>query len=211
MNSMNSVIAFDFDGTLADSFELFVEAFRKVAPVKKPSSIDIEKLRGMSVKEVIKELGVKKWQIPRLVVDGRKEMAKGVNALQLFPGIKESLEELKKEGNKLIVLSSNSPENIRKCLENNSVSEYFDDIIGDIGLTSKPKVIKKLASKANETIIYVGDEVRDVEASHKAGVRCVAVTWGFNTEEALVKSSPDWVVNSPSELSKLLLAREDDA
>lgn len=201
---MNKAIAFDFDGTIADSFELFVEAFRKVAPVKEPESIDIEKLRGMSVKEVIKILGVKKWQIPKLVVDGRKEMANGVADLEVFPGIHDVLKQLKKSGDQMFILSSNSPENIRKCLEKNGLADYFEDIIGDIGLTAKKKAIKTLAKMVDQELIYVGDEVRDVEAARKAGVKCIAVSWGFNTREALEKSGPEKIISEPKQLIEKL-------
>jgi hypothetical protein len=35
--------------------------------------------------------------------------------------------------------------------------------------------------------LYVGDEVRDIQAAHKAGVAVAAVTWGFNSRDLLAR------------------------
>jgi phosphoglycolate phosphatase len=51
---------------------------------------------------------------------------------------------------------------------------------------------------------YVGDEVRDVEAARGAGMRSLAVSWGFNSESVLRASHPDSLAFEPSELSSLL-------
>jgi phosphoglycolate phosphatase-like HAD superfamily hydrolase len=47
--------------------------------------------------------------------------------------------------------------------------------------------------------VYVGDEVRDIEAARKSGINCISVSWGFNTKELLQKHSQT-VVSSPTEL-----------
>ena len=53
-------------------------------------------------------------------------------------------------------------------------------------------------------VLYVGDEVRDVEAARKAGVAVAAVTWGFHAEPILRASDPDHVVTEPRQLLELL-------
>jgi phosphoglycolate phosphatase len=40
--------------------------------------------------------------------------------------------------------------------------------------------------------ICIGDEVRDVEAAHRAGIDFGAVTWGYAKLEAMRKSRPRW-------------------
>lgn len=197
---------FDFDGTIADTFELFVESFAKVAPGVAAQDVDIEALRGMSVKEALAELGVKKWQLPKLIVAGRKEMAKGIAGVPVFEGIDEVLVTLKKRGATLAVLSSNSTENIQTVLAKHGLGRYFDEVVGGVSLVGKPKAIKRLQKQLNvelTDIIYIGDEVRDIEAARKVGVKCAAVTWGFNTRKVLQKNNPDWLIDSPSGLLKI--------
>jgi phosphoglycolate phosphatase len=56
-------------------------------------------------------------------------------------------------------------------------------------------------------VLYIGDETRDIEAAHKAGVRVAAVTWGYNNAEMLKRFSPDYLVSRPHELLSLEKAR----
>ena len=53
-------------------------------------------------------------------------------------------------------------------------------------------------------MLYVGDEVRDVEAAEKAGVAVAAVTWGFHSGSLLQSHSPDHLVTDPRQLVKLI-------
>ena len=48
---------------------------------------------------------------------------------------------------------------------------------------------------AGETL-YIGDEVRDIDACRKTGIRIISVTWGFNSKEALCRKNPDFLVDS---------------
>lgn len=198
---------FDFDGTIADTFELFVESFAAVAPGVAAQDIDIEALRGMSVKEALAELGIKKWQLPKLIVAGRKEMAKGIADAPVFGGIDEALATLKERGATLAVLSSNSTENIQTVLAKHGLGRYFDEVVGGVSLVGKPKAIKSLQKQLNvelADITYIGDEVRDIEAARKVGVACAAVTWGFNTETVLKDSNPRWLIQDPADLLTLV-------
>ena len=52
--------------------------------------------------------------------------------------------------------------------------------------------------------IYIGDEVRDIKSAKKAGIPIAAVTFGFNSKEALEKESPDYLCDTPAELVKIL-------
>ncbi|MEB3145344.1 MAG: HAD hydrolase-like protein, partial [Cylindrospermopsis raciborskii 1523720] len=60
-------------------------------------------------------------------------------------------------------------------------------------------VIKQRQIKP-QTVIYVGDETRDIEAAKKANLKVIAVTWGFNSPEALTRENPDFLIDHPREL-----------
>ncbi len=53
--------------------------------------------------------------------------------------------------------------------------------------------------------IYVGDEIRDVEAAKKAGIRVIGVSWGYNSKNALLKAKPDHVIENPEEIESIVL------
>jgi phosphoglycolate phosphatase-like HAD superfamily hydrolase len=57
-----------------------------------------------------------------------------------------------------------------------------------------------------EEIVYVGDETRDIEASKKIHVKVIAVSWGFNSREALAKQKPEFLIHKPSELIEVMVS-----
>ena len=59
---------FDSDGTLADTLTIAISVFRELAPNGHAADDDeIERLRGLSAREVAKALSIPWWRIPRLV------------------------------------------------------------------------------------------------------------------------------------------------
>jgi len=47
---------------------------------------------------------------------------------------------------------------------------------------------------------YVGDTAGDVREGRAAGVRTVAVTWGWHSREKLAAAGPEFLVDNPVEL-----------
>ncbi|MEK6545270.1 MAG: HAD hydrolase-like protein, partial [Nitrospinota bacterium] len=75
------------------------------------------------------------------------------------------------------------------------------------GIFSKRRAIKRFIRRhylSENNIYYVGDETRDIRAAKKAGIKCIAVTWGLNSKSALEALEPSIIVNKPSELVKVL-------
>ena len=72
---------------------------------------------------------------------------------------------------------------------------------------NKTKIINNVLRQKQiktQEVIYVGDETRDIEASKKANVKICSVTWGFNSEEALAKENPDFLIHHPRELVEIV-------
>jgi phosphoglycolate phosphatase len=126
--------------------------------------------------------------------------------VQPFAGIPEMLRLLKQEGFILGILTSNSEENVNLFLQRHNL-ELFDFVRSSSRLFGKAREIRGILKKgrwAKEEVIFIGDECRDIEASHKAGVRVAAVSWGFNTPEALLALQPAALLHEPQEISRLL-------
>lgn len=198
------VLIFDFDGTIADSLQLLVEVFNKLAfkyNFESASKKKVEDLRGKNAKEAIDELKIPKHKLPIIFIDGRREFFRGVSDLKVFPGMRELFLSLKKNY-QLGVVTSNSVENVKSFIERNGM-DIFDFIYSDKSLFGKGKVIKGLIKKYNfnaEDLIYIGDEVRDIEAAKTSNIKIISVSWGFNTKEVLLKNNPDAVVDTPMQL-----------
>lgn len=200
-------VIFDFDGTIADSFGIFVQVVAVLLKRQPLSEAEIADLRKHAMPVVIKKLGVRKWQLPRLVIKGRREVDRRMSGVAPFSGIPEVLERLAEQGYQLSIVSSHAPEGIMAFLDAYELRQFFTDIYGSVGLLSKPKTLKKLQKQhgfAAKECVFVGDEVRDVEAAHRAGMHCIAVGWGFNTEETLKGHHPSLLVHTPIELLQKL-------
>ena len=201
-------LIFDFDGTIADSFETLLGIFEEItARPQKLTAQEIKDLRGKSLKDIIMYLRIKRWQIPRLLIKAKRLVSLKMSLIQTFPGMSEVLKQLDKSGHRMYILSTNNSGNIERFLRKNRLDGYFTKIYGDIGLRSKSsalrKIIKKEGLKADDCI-YIGDEARDVEAAGKAGVVSIGVTWGFNNAAAIKKSNPSAIASSPKNLLKII-------
>jgi phosphoglycolate phosphatase len=200
--------AFDFDGTLADTFPWFDSimdgvadkyGFRKATPEEKAS------MRHQEVHQVLKFLGIPIWKAPMILIHIRKLMKEIEPEVHLFEGAGEALLQLKTAGLKLAVVSSNSLDNVQRVLGEQTVAlvDYFEcgaDVFG------KAAKIKRLLAHQNtppERVILIGDELRDIEAARETGVHAGSVAWGYNDVAALRERAPDELFMKVDELVRL--------
>jgi len=199
-------LIFDFDGTLADSFETLLNIFNEISGrPKNLTTHEVLELRGKSFKDVVRYLKIKPWQIPPLILKAKRLAATKIDKVPAFAGVPQTLKQLNQSGHEMFIVSTNSTANIEKFLKNIGAESYFMNIYGDIGLRSKSSAIKKIIRKEKlnrHDCFYIGDEVRDIEAAQKAGVSSIGVTWGFNTPEAIKRATPLMVARSPKDLIK---------
>jgi phosphoglycolate phosphatase len=203
------LVVFDFDGTLADSLGGMVRIFNQLAPELGHRPVeDVAAARAMTTRQFLKHHGIPFWRLPRLVRRYRALAAADADTTRLFPGLPEAVAALRANGSRLGVLSSNSEENIRRSLRANGIEEFFAFVVGYPKLFGKGRALKRIlrAERAERSdVLYVGDEVRDVEAARKAGVTSAAVTWGVHAESLLRANRPDHVVAEPGMLAGLAL------
>jgi phosphoglycolate phosphatase len=55
-----------------------------------------------------------------------------------------------------------------------------------------------------EQAIYVGDEIRDIEAAKRSNIKVIAVSWGFNSKEILAQHEPDFLIDEPKQLKEAI-------
>ena len=86
---------------------------------------------------------------------------------------------------------------------------FFREIFGsDFHFSKKEKIDHALEKYGipREQAFYIGDTVGDILEARAAGVRSVAVTWGWHDRERLVAVSPDFIVDTPEGLLSLASA-----
>lgn len=201
-------VIFDFDGTLADSLASAVAIFNRLAPQFRLTPVaDLEAARSTPTRVLLKQMGLPFWKLPRLVRAFQAAAAAEADGLRLFPGVPAALAELAGRGYTLGVLSSNREDTIRRCLRANGVEHHFAFVVGYPKLFGKAKALRRIlkAERADRAdVLYVGDELRDVEAALKARVAVAAVTWGFHAEGLLAGAGPTYLVREPEELAGLV-------
>lgn len=199
-------IIFDFDGTIADSADLVLELFYELTGHERLTDDEIAELRRLPVRKVGKKVGISVTQVPRLLMKGRTLMRARMNEVKVFPGLHEALEKLHKEGWQLMVISTNSRQNVDTYLKEHELREHFDQIYGNAGLFSKTQSIRKVLRQNKldrDACFYVGDVVGDMQAARKARIRGVAVAWGYNDISILKAEKPFAYVEKPADLIKI--------
>jgi phosphoglycolate phosphatase len=202
-----AAIIFDFDGTIADSFDYVSEFLTHEAGKGPLTATQKDSLRGLSTVGMAKALGYHWWNGPGLLLKGRRRMRRSIKDLRAFPGIPELIRKLHAEGHQLFVVSTNSARNIQDFLLHQQMREYFTDIYGNAGLITKAPALSRLLKKHDldrEHVVYVGDEWRDVRGAKRVDIRVIAVTWGFASEQRLKAAHPTAVVHTPAQLMKIL-------
>ncbi|MBL1209444.1 HAD hydrolase-like protein [Geminocystis sp. GBBB08] len=206
---IEKVLIFDFDGTLADSRLTLVKIANELADefgYEKVTEDEMIRLSKLSSKDIFLQSPIPAYKIPFLLRRVKKELNQHIANLKPFSGIKEALINLKKQGFTHGIVTSNLENNVLDFLKNNELECYFDFIYSANTLFGKNKVINKLIKKHQlliDTIFYVGDETRDIEAAQKSKIKVIAVTWGFNSADVLAEYNPDFLIDKPQQLSEI--------
>jgi phosphoglycolate phosphatase len=202
------LIVWDFDGTLANTMALALATYNDLAarhgfrPVDDPAAV-----RGMTTRAFLRQHGISLLRLPLLMREYWAVTRQHMPLVRVFDGLPEVLARLMASGVRQGVLSSNSAANIRACLSANGVEEHFDFVIGYPRLFGKGRTIRRLLKKDGiepARFLYIGDEVRDVEAAKEAGVAVGAAGWGFHTMDQLSSAAPTYLWSAPAEVLSTL-------
>lgn len=127
----------------------------------------------------------------------------------LYPGIRELLAELKKNGFQMAIVSNKLQEGVDSLY-----AQYFADSV-ELAIGAKDGVRKKPApdtvyeamralNASEAEAIYVGDSEVDIATANNAGLPCITVTWGFRTREEQEEAGAKIFVDNPEEIIELL-------
>jgi HAD superfamily hydrolase (TIGR01509 family) len=204
------VVIFDFDGTIADTFETVLQITNDLATelgYPCPTPEDVQRLRNLDSREIIRQSGIPLFRLPFLMKRLKAELRNEIHKLKPIPAMKDVLIQLKQRGTPMGIVTSNSQENVQTFLRNHDLVDLFEFTHSGTTLFGKGRVIRQLLKQHNlkpGNVVYVGDETRDIEAAKNIQIRVIAVAWGFNSAEALARQNPDFMIHQPGELTRVV-------
>lgn len=129
-----------------------------------------------------------------------------------YEGILPTLRSLH-EGGVAMAIVSNKPDREVKRLNEEFFSDFIAVALGEneqAGIPKKPSpemlaaAMRQLGCLPSQAL-YVGDSDVDIQTARNAGVDCVSVTWGFRSEEFLLRHGASRTIGQPSDLLKVAL------
>lgn len=206
---MSKLIIFDFDGVLNDSLEALYE------------------LNFLAGKHLDKRISKSDYlnffssggfhnNLEKFLNLGQEELMEFKNfkssiydsfysKTRLYDFTVELINTLQAKGYLLVIISSAPPFHIDKTLTNAGIRQAFLKISG-INKQGKANAITSIAKQLDvdkTNCVFITDTVGDIVDGRLAGIRTIAVTWGFHNKEELLASHPDCLITTSKELFNL--------
>jgi phosphoglycolate phosphatase len=192
---MLKAIIFDFDGVIADTFDLSIGINREVNRFISKKNFRDHHDGNIFEQSVIKfsEEQTEYWL---------KRYHELAEERHFFP-LKRQIKMFSSK-NKLFIISSSAERSIKKYLKLGHADGYFKKILGRDTHRSKIEkfkmIFKKYKIKPSECV-FVTDTLGDLREAKKVGVPTIAVTWGYHGKTRLKRGKPDAMIHDFKELA----------
>ena len=176
-NKQYDAYLFDWDGTLAQTIEIWINGLR-VAYQHFGVNLSDKKLAaslgdwGAAAKNGVAESDVPEFN--RILMEAGQNG--GALTPPLFPGVLEAIERLKQDAKKVVLITSSARQVIDIALAHHDLVEQFDLILSvDDVKVHKPDpegilfVLEKLGLQKDQAVM-IGDSDKDLGAAKNAGV-----------------------------------------
>ena len=211
------VIIFDFDGTLCDTRSNIIIAFRATMErlgLEMRDEATCGATIGLTLRDGFKSMYpmLDDAAIDNCVDTYRQIFAERREELmpELFPGVKETLEELHKRGHRMTIASSRLTDSLMLFMRHHNIDQYFEYVVGSDSVSNhKPhpepalKTLTELNIEPSEAIM-VGDMPVDIAMAHNAEIRAVGVSFGNATHEELAEAKADWIIDNITKLLEII-------
>lgn len=207
-------IIFDWNGTLIDDLQmnLDIEDYllsERNLPHPLSKEFYLENF-GFPIKDFYELCGFdfQKESYFDIAEEYRAEYKKRMKDTKLFEDVIPMLENLKKSGYKLLIVSATEQSVLISQVESYGIYGYFDKVIGIENNLGKSKVQAALDwfSQQNihsENVLFVGDTVHDSETAKAIGCECFLVPRGHNSRRRLEETGAQ-IFSSLEEISERL-------
>ena len=189
----SKLVIFDFDGVIADSFNICFEIIKIWYPHLTEQEYRDSfngNIRDASWRDPnIKTTNYYDYYDPRLLVS------------KPFKDMPQTIRDFAKQ-HRLFIVSSTPAPVIREYLRINDI-DVFEQVLGhethkykDVKLQM---ILEKTGARSVDSVI-ITDTLGDIVEARKVGVKAICVTWGFQAEEILLRGNPVAIIGHPREL-----------
>jgi phosphoglycolate phosphatase len=210
-------ILFDVDGTLCDPGKSMIECARYALSQFGIHETDEENLRrliGPPLEYAFRDYyGFDEVKADQAVIYFRAMMQKeGIQLYEAYPGIAETLKELKDSGKRLAVVTSKIDHIARETLRKTGLIDYFEVISAQQPnvVADKEVILAKALSDLGivdiSSVVMVGDRKHDVEAAKAHRIDSIGVLWGYGDLYELQTEGATYTVSDAEELRSLLVS-----
>lgn len=207
-----TLILFDYDGVLADTLDDLLqfgqEACNQLGVQHTVTKHDLSNLEVMSFSTYGQACQVPERLINEFVRICLNRFAEKTTPPAIFQGMGNVVRNLSTR-HKIAIVTTNSSQNVNMFLQEHRLDGFIHAVYGVDTPGSKAQKIamareRLLENPAHGSEFMVGDSLSDILAAKEAGVTSIAVTWGHQSLDTLLRGNPDVVVHSPNDLMKVI-------
>ncbi len=201
------LLLFDFDGVLVDSLEVYEDVVRQCLerlgrPIIRNREDFLALYHDNFYREVEKR-GIDLEAFIAVLTEIRPHI--DISLIQPYDMMASVLLELAKR-HRLMLISSNTEKTISVLLNRMNVQECFEAVVGSDAFLNKTEKILRAQSESGmsrDSVYYIGDTAGDIREARRAGIKTIAVTWGWHSREILESVSPDFLIDTAPALLEL--------
>jgi 2-phosphoglycolate phosphatase len=217
VSSIRAVL-FDFDGTLADSYQAITASVNHVRAGHGLPPLNEEAVRphvGRGMPYLLEQTvpGVKQERDQAVYREHHPSVM--LTGTRLLPGAKEALSAIHASGRRVGVCSNKPRAFTKELLEYLDIGQYVAAAFGPEDVArSKPApdmiraALTWLRVSADQAL-YIGDMVVDIETACAAGVTVWVVPTGSEARSALETAGPDRILRDLLELNEVFALKQD--
>jgi phosphoglycolate phosphatase len=207
-----ALIIFDYDGVLANTLDDLLqfgqEACNQLGVRHNVSKADLSNLEVMSFSSYGRACEIPEHLIDEFVHICLKKFADKKSPPAIFDGLGEIVRRLAIH-NTIVVVTTNSSQNVDAFLVEHGLNQCVRAVYGVDTPGSKSQKIttarnRFLTGTNQKSAFMVGDSLSDILAAKETGTTSIAVTWGHQSVEYLLRGEPDYVVNAPHDLIEVI-------
>jgi phosphoglycolate phosphatase len=200
MQNNYDLIIFDWDGTLANSTQLIVDAICKGSVdvgLPEPTQSAASGIIGLGFREATYELfgRIPDEKLAELTGRYTHYYGMGEDHIPLFDGVPETITHLNDKGIPLAVATGKGRRGLNKALANSGIAHHFiaTRCVDECQSKPHPQMIMDLMDEvaaSPERTLMIGDTSFDLQMAQNAKVASLGVTYGAHPLERLLPHQP---------------------